>query len=76
MSNLSSSHLDDDDASDADINDWLDDDTDDDFEIIEQHAKKRNSAAERGRVRRSIEEIKERNRLRELLGDDYDYLDS
>ena len=75
MSSLSNSHLDDD-ASDADINDWLDEDTDQDFELVEQQAKKRNSAAERGRVRRSIEEIKERNRLRELLGDDYDYLDS
>lgn len=33
----------------------------------------------RGKVRRSIEEIKERKRLQELLGDDYDdndYLDS
>lgn len=32
----------------------------------------------RGKVRRSIEEIKERKRLKELLGDDYDddYLDS
>lgn len=33
----------------------------------------------RGKVRRNIEEIKERKRLQELLGDDYDdvdYLDS
>ncbi|RBW47523.1 hypothetical protein DS885_02670 [Psychromonas sp. B3M02] len=29
----------------------------------------------RGKVRRSIEEIKERKRLKELLGDDYDDLD-
>ncbi|WP_160063066.1 hypothetical protein [Psychromonas sp. L1A2] len=29
----------------------------------------------RGRVRRSIEEIKERRRLKDLLGDDYDDLD-
>ena len=33
----------------------------------------------RGKIRRNIEEIKERRRLKELLGDDYDdfdYLDS
>jgi len=29
----------------------------------------------RGKVRRSIEELKERRRLKELLGDDYDELD-
>jgi len=29
----------------------------------------------RGEVRRNIEEIKERRRLKELLGDDYDELD-
>jgi hypothetical protein len=29
----------------------------------------------RGKVRRSIEELKERRRLKELLGDDFDDLD-
>ena len=29
----------------------------------------------RGQIRRNIEEIKERRRLKELLGDDYDELD-
>jgi len=29
----------------------------------------------RGKIRRNIEEIKERRRLKELLGDDYDDLD-
>jgi len=37
------------------------------------------NAIRKGQVRRSIEEIKERRQLKELLGDDYnelDYLDS
>lgn len=33
------------------------------------------SDRKRGKVRRSIEELKERRRLKELLGDDYDDLD-
>jgi hypothetical protein len=61
------------DASVKEISDWLANHVDN--HIVLQ-AKKEISAAEKGRVRRHIEDIKERNSLRELLGEDYDLLDS
>jgi len=64
------------DASEQEISEWLENHTDENIEFIEQQAKKKNNAAERGKVRRNIEALKERNRLKELLGDDYDLLDS
>lgn len=64
------------DASDQEISEWLENHTDENIEFIEQQAKKKNNAAERGKVRRNIEALKERNRLKELLGEDYDLLDS
>ncbi|PKF61952.1 hypothetical protein CW745_08165 [Psychromonas sp. psych-6C06] len=73
MGNRNSGHLSND-ASDTEISEWLEDHTDEHIEFIEQQARKKHSGAERGKVRRSIEEIKERNRLRELLGEDYDEL--
>jgi len=52
----------------------------DDEELIENESSKQKKQAlndkKRGMVRRSIEEIRERKRLKELLGDDFDYLDS
>ena len=64
------------DASDQEISEWLENHTDENIEFIEQQAKKKNNGAERGKVRRNIEALKERNRLKELLGEDYDLLDS
>jgi hypothetical protein len=61
------------DASVKEISDWLTNHVDDNTQL---QAKKEISAAERGKVRRTIEDIKERNSLKELLGDDYDPLDS
>ncbi|PKG39432.1 PA3496 family putative envelope integrity protein [Psychromonas sp. Urea-02u-13] len=61
------------DASVKEISDWLANHMDDHIEV---QAKKEISAAEKGKVRRHIEDIKERNSLRELLGEDYDLLDS
>jgi len=75
MGNRNNEHLSND-ASQQEITEWLDSHTDENIDFIEQQAKKKNSAAERGAVRRNIEAIKERNRLKELLGDDYDLLDS
>ena len=75
MGNRNNEHLSND-ASAKDISDWLEDHTDEQTQFIEQQARKKNSGAERGKVRRNIEAIKERNRLKELLGDDYDLLDS
>lgn len=64
----------DDDA--QDIMDYLDEDG-----VEEQSSSRQKQQAindqKRAKVRRSIEEIKERKRLKELLGDDFDdYLDS
>ncbi len=75
MGNRNSEHLSND-ASAKEIRDWLDNHTDQNIELIEQQAKKKLNGAEQGKVRRNIEAIKERNRLKELLGDDYDLLDS
>ena len=61
------------DASVKEISDQLTNHVDDNTQL---QAKKEISAAERGKVRRTIEDIKERNSLKELLGDDYDPLDS
>ncbi|WP_022942284.1 PA3496 family putative envelope integrity protein [Psychromonas hadalis] len=57
-------------ASVKEIGEWLASHTDQYIDRIALHAKKKSSATERGKVRRNIEAIKERNRLRELLGDD------
>ena len=64
------------DASEQEISEWLENHTDENIEFIEQQAKNKNNGAERGKVRRNIEALKERNRLKELLGDDFDLLDS
>ncbi len=72
MGNRNNEHLSND-ASTKEISDWLANHVD---EHIELQSKKTLSAAERGKVRRNIEEIKERNRLKELLGEDYELLDS
>lgn len=64
-----------------------DDDTQDIMDYIDEERIEEESSSvqkqqalkdkKRGKVRRSIEEIKERKRLKELLGDDFDdYLDS
>lgn len=74
MANQRNEHLSND-ASESEISDWLESHTDENIDFIEKQAKKKNNAAERGKVRRSIEDIKERKRLRELLGEDYE-LDS
>jgi len=63
------------DASQKEISEWLDNHTDENIEFIEQQAKKKNNNEARAKVRRNIEELKEKNRLRELLGEDYE-LDS
>jgi macrodomain Ter protein organizer (MatP/YcbG family) len=60
-------------ASAKEIADWLSNHLN---EHVDLQVKKKISAAERGKVRRNIEDIKERNSLKELLGDDYDLLDS
>jgi len=75
MGNQNKEHLSND-ASDSEISEWLEDHTDEHIEFIEQQARKKNNGAERGKIRRNIEELKEKNRLKELLGDDYDLLDS
>ena len=60
-----------------DVSDFI---TEDDMDESNSSVKKKQALNDqkRGKVRRSIEEIKERKRLKELLGDDYDddYLDS
>lgn len=63
------------DASEKEIREWLDNHTVEEVELIKQDTKKQISACERGKVRRNIEEIRERNHLKELLGED-DLLDS
>lgn len=75
MGNNKHEHLSND-ASNVEISEWLENHKDQDVEYIEQQAKNKVSASDRGKVRRNIEEIQERNRLKELLGDDYDLLDS
>jgi len=52
-------------------------DEDDDWEEDNTALKKKQilNDRKRGRIRRNIEEIKERRRLKELLGDDFDDLD-
>lgn len=75
MGNNKSEHLSND-SSAKEIGEWLDNHTDQDIEYIAQQAKNKMSASERGKVRRNIEEIQERNRLKELLGDDFELLDS
>ena len=72
MGNRNNEHLSND-ASAKEISDWLANHVDDHIEL---QAKKEISATQRGKVRRSIEDIKERRRLKELLGEDYDFLDS
>lgn len=72
-SNRNSLQIDDD---TQEIMDYLDED-----DMEEQSSSRQKQQAindqKRGKVRRSIEEIKERKRLKELLGDDFDdYLDS
>jgi len=74
MGNRNNIHLSND-ASEKEIGEWLDNHSVEEVELIKQRARKEISASERGKVRRNIEEIRERNRLRELLGDD-DLLDS
>lgn len=72
MGNRNNEHLSND-ASAKEIKDWLTSHSDD---LIEVPTKKGISAAEKGKIRRNIEAIKERNSLKELLGEDYDLLDS
>lgn len=75
MGNRNHTHLSND-ASAKEISEWLESHSDKHIDVIEKQAKKKMSAAERGKVRRNIEEIKEQRCLKELLGDDYDLLDS
>lgn len=52
--------------------------SDDDWDEDDSTTKKKQTLMndrKRGKVRRSIEELKERRRLKDLLGDDYDDLD-
>jgi macrodomain Ter protein organizer (MatP/YcbG family) len=72
MGNHNNEHLSND-ASAKEISDWLSNHLN---EHVDLQVKKKISAVERGKVRRNIEDIKERNSLKELLGDDYDLLDS
>ena len=61
-----------------DIQDGVDFFSDDDWDEDNSSVKKKQSLMndrKRGKVRRSIEEIKERRRLKDLLGDDFDDLD-
>ncbi len=75
MGNRNNDHLSND-ASAKEISEWLDNHTDQNIEFIEQQAKQKATGADRSKVRRNIEEIKEQRRLKELLGDDYELLDS
>ncbi len=70
MGNNKSDHLSDN-ASPKEISDWLDNHV---SEYVVEPPPKKVDASERARVRRSIEEIKERNSLKAFLGDDYDEL--
>lgn len=61
-----------------DTQDMVDFFSEDDWDEESSSVKKKQALMndrKRGKVRRSIEEIKERKRLKELLGDDYDDLD-
>ncbi|MDN2662561.1 PA3496 family putative envelope integrity protein [Psychromonas sp. 14N.309.X.WAT.B.A12] len=61
-----------------DTQDMVDFFSEDDWDEENSSVKKKQALMndrKRGKVRRSIEEIKERKRLKELLGDDYDDLD-
>jgi len=61
-----------------DIQDITDFFSDDDWDEDNASTKKKQALMndrKRGKVRRSIEELKERRRLKELLGDDFDELD-
>ncbi|MEL0630743.1 PA3496 family putative envelope integrity protein [Psychromonas aquatilis] len=61
-----------------DIQDGAEFFSEDDWDEDNTSMKKKQSLMndrKRGKVRRSIEEIKERRRLKELLGDDFDDLD-
>ncbi|MCP4324289.1 MAG: hypothetical protein GY951_08785 [Psychromonas sp.] len=75
MGNSNNDHLSND-ASAKEISEWLENHTDQDIEFIEQQTKQKVTAADRGKVRRNIEDIKEQRRLKEFLGDDYELLDS
>lgn len=61
-----------------DIQDITDFFSEDDWDEDNASTKKKQALMndrKRGKVRRSIEELKERRRLKELLGDDFDELD-
>jgi hypothetical protein len=64
-----------DDTQDVDAAEFFSDE--DDWEEDNTSSKKKQilNDRKRGRIRRNIEEIKERRRLQELLGDDYDELE-
>ena len=75
MTNTNTNSLQTEDDDVQDVNDFF---AEDDWDEDNSSAKKKQALMndrKRGRVRRSIEEIKERRRLKDLLGDDYDDLD-
>ncbi|MEL0659207.1 MULTISPECIES: hypothetical protein [Psychromonas] len=75
MTNTNTNSLQTEDDDVQDVNDFF---TEDDWDEDNSSTKKKQALMndrKRGRVRRSIEEIKERRRLKDLLGDDYDDLD-
>ncbi|WP_298943099.1 PA3496 family putative envelope integrity protein [uncultured Psychromonas sp.] len=75
MTNTNTNSLQTEDDDVQDVNDFF---SEDDWNEDDSSTKKKQALMndrKRGRVRRSIEEIKERRRLKDLLGDDYDDLD-
>jgi hypothetical protein len=75
MTNTNTNSLQTEDDDVQDVNDFF---AEDDWDEDNSSTKKKQALMndrKRGRVRRSIEEIKERRRLKDLLGDDYDDLD-